>query len=48
VYNCYTATTLGNTGESEDRNCYINCYKLLREVLQALARNDRWQMADGK
>jgi hypothetical protein len=31
---CYIATTLGNTGESEDRNCYINCYKLLHEVLQ--------------
>jgi hypothetical protein len=47
VYKCYIATSPVNKGESEDRNCYINCYKLQRQVLHAaLARNGKWQMAN--
>jgi hypothetical protein len=33
VYKCYIATTLENKGQSEDRNCYINCYKLQHQLL---------------
>jgi hypothetical protein len=41
VYNCYIATSLVNTGESDDRKCYINCYKPQRELLQAAGREIR-------
>jgi hypothetical protein len=38
VYKCYIATSPVNKGESEGRKCYINCYKLQRQVLHSEER----------